>query len=63
MFSTCKKILGINNTRLIKNKTDLINFLHFFHNTVNKRYGKAIFKAENLVNYKKMNFSAVIQIF
>jgi len=58
-----KLVIGYNNTRLINSKVDLINFLHFFHNNVNSRTGKDIFKKEDLEKYKKMNIGIALQNF
>ena len=58
-----KKVLGVNNTRLIKTKIDLINFLHFFHNTVNTRNKKELFKSEDLVKYKNISLNIAFHNF
>ena len=58
-----RKVTGFNNTKLIKTKEDLIGFLNFFHNTVNKRNGKEVFDMKNMAKYKNINFSIAVHNF
>jgi hypothetical protein len=41
----------------LKTKEDLINLMYCFHNTVNKRKKKTIFKYEDLKPYEKYNLA------
>ncbi len=51
------KTVNIDN---VPNKTKLIEMLFAFHNQVNKRIGKAIFKKESLEIYKNYYLSSAI---
>ena len=47
----------------INSKNELINFLFLFHNSVNNRKKKDIFKIENLNQYTNNNLSATYNYF
>ena len=50
-------------TANIKNKTDLINLLYVFHNSVNKRKNYMPFKYSNLEYYKNKNIINTYNMF
>lgn len=47
----------------MNNKTDLINMLYIFHNTVNKRKNKPMFNHEQLNKYKMYSIGKVFNHF
>ena len=58
-----RSITSENNTRLIQTKQDLIRFLNYFHNTVNKRNNKTLYHMKDMDKYKNINFSIAIHNF
>ena len=51
------------NFAMINDKTTLQNFLHNFHNTVNKRKSLPIFDKSKLVGYKNVNLTGAFNNF
>ena len=51
------------NDNKITTKTELIKFLFFFHNSVNNRKQKEIFKIENINQYNNNNLTNVYNYF
>jgi len=51
------------NDSKINSKPELINFLFFFHNSVNNRKRKELFKIENINQYSNNNLSHVYNYF
>ena len=57
------EILGRLNIETIKTREELIKFFFDFHNHVNIRVNKIIYKKEELVLYSKANIGNIIQNF
>jgi hypothetical protein len=58
-----KKSLDAINLDKLKTKEDLINVLHIFHNSVNKRKQKPLYSFSEMDKYKNMNLIQVCNMF
>lgn len=56
-------LTNINIPKIIASKQSLQNFLHFFHNSVNKRKNKPNFEEDRLVNYNNVNLISAFNNF
>ena len=48
---------------MVPTKESLIELIYNFHNAVNERIYKPIYPKQNLIQYRKLNFSKTIQLF
>lgn len=51
------------NVNMVPTKESLIELIYNFHNAVNERIYKPIYPKQNLIQYRKLNFSKTIQLF
>ena len=58
-----KQVLSKINPNHLQNKIDFKNFLYVFHNAVNKRTNKPLFKYEDLEIYKSKNVVYEFNVF
>lgn len=58
-----RNIISRYKIKLIRSKKDLIDFVFTIHNEVNKKLNKKIYDKDILIEYSKINFTEVLNVF